>query len=125
MDRNYISLKGYYGIFYNQLKRAIRRMLKMFPQLLSAKINRCVVRLKTSYYGSNDSLTMKKEIRVLKRRSDINISDLCMESLEEIDNLHDVDDGVYELVVIGSKDYYGEYDISHYELKVFEGTKYE
>lgn len=60
---------------------------------------RLVVRLETTTYFDKTGVCFKKQLRVLKRKSQLYLHDVLIEAEEinRITNLHAVDDGVYEL----------------------------
>lgn len=62
--------------------------------------HRCVVRLTTGAYMSSGEINFKKTLRVLKRKSHLNLQDMGIEDPfdTEIENLNQVEDGIYELV---------------------------
>lgn len=61
---------------------------------------RCVVRLKTSMYRTKRGIAVRKDLELLKRKTELSISDLfdIPEGIQCIENIHTVEDGVYEIV---------------------------
>ena len=61
---------------------------------------RCVVRLTTGAYMSSGEITFKKTLHVLKRKSQLNLQDSGINDPwdAEIENLNQMEDGIYELV---------------------------
>ena len=59
----------------------------------------CVVRVTTSNYMSSGQIVFKKTLRVLKRKSQLSLSENGIDDMEHvvIDNLNEVEDGIYEL----------------------------
>lgn len=69
----------------------------------SKEKERTIVRLKTDYFNQGNSVCIKKSLTVLKRKSNglVNLLDFLQEEpthMECITNLHEVEDGVYELI---------------------------
>lgn len=61
---------------------------------------RCVVRLKTSMYRTKRGIAVRKDLELLKRKTELSISDLIdiPEGIQCIENIHMLEDGIYEIV---------------------------
>ena len=61
---------------------------------------KCVVKVTKSMYKTSRGYALKVELTDMKRKSGLSMSDMFCEEYEIgwIENLHDVDDGVYDLV---------------------------
>lgn len=88
---------------------------------------RYVVRVATSAWRDKSGFHYKKSIRRMERLSigfDFLGEDCScagrIEGLELIDNLTSVEDGLYELIMIGGRDYEGNYELDYYKLIPYE-----
>ena len=87
--------------------------------------DKCVIRLKTTYWSDAKALHVKKSLTYLKRQcKNYNIlkEDVSMEGadtvIERITNLTEVKDGVYEVITCNiSRDWEGGY-IDDYDFKL-------
>lgn len=72
---------------------------------------RCIVRVTHSMFKTQCGYSKRTDIRDLKRKSDMDMSDIFVEDSDIgcIENLHEVEDGVYEIVP-SSINYGGYYD---------------
>lgn len=83
-----------------------------------------VVRVTTSKYITGNAIVSKKELRVLKRKSNCGIGNMFNEA-EEIDliiNLDSVEDGVYEVQTCNHSYWYGQLD--DYDFVLVPYTEY-
>lgn len=71
-----------------------------------------IVRVITSTYFSKNSLVTKKELRLLKRKSNCRLNDLFDDAdhMHQITNLDEVDDGIYEVETCNHSYWYGQLD---------------
>ena len=95
---------------------------------LQVRIDRCVVRVKTSYWSDDRGAHTKRSLNVLRRQCEgYNIleedcQDLSTEEvMRGITNLHDVEDGIYELIMANKSydletGYVEDYDYTLVEL---------
>lgn len=72
---------------------------------------KCIVRVTHSMFKTKHGYSKRTDIRDLKRKSDMNMSDIFVEDSDIgcIENLHEVEGGVYEIVP-SSISYGGYYD---------------
>ena len=72
---------------------------------------KCIVRVTHSMFKTKYGYSKRTDIRDLKRKSDMSMSDIFVEDSDIgcIENLHEVEDGVYEIVP-SSISYGGYYD---------------
>lgn len=76
------------------------KILKADTRLVDSKDHaKCVVRVTTSNYLNGGEIVFKKTLRVLKRRSQLSLYENGIDDIEyvSIDNLNEVEDGIYEL----------------------------
>lgn len=90
-------------------------------------MNRCVVRLTTSYWTDNRSVHFKKQLTILKRKSEgyqILMEDCNNMGAEEvipnIVNLHEVPDGIYIIRVSSVEKDYQTGLIEDYDYELVE-----
>lgn len=88
----------------------------------------CVVKVGTEAYKRGDTYFYGKTLRILKKLTTLDlVAEECMnigiqEGLENILNLRNCDDGVYNLIVTNiSKDYESGY-VDDWDLKLFPYT---
>lgn len=84
---------------------------------------KCIVRVSHSTYKTKQGYSKRTDIRDLKRKSGIGMSDLFTFDweLDWIENLNDVEDGVYEL--IPSSIDYGTYEYPCSEVETWRLVK--
>lgn len=106
---------------------------------LAAEINtkarqssRCVVRLTTSYWSNNRGIHCKKDLQYLRRASygfNVIEEDTSCGGAEEvvtrITNLHECDDGVYEVVICNEHRDWETGSIEEYDYKLLRLTHEE
>ena len=88
---------------------------------------RYIVRVTTSAWRDKGGFHYKKSVRRMERLStgfDFLGEDCScaghIEGLELINNLTIVDDGLYELIMVGGRDYEGNYELDYYKLIPYE-----
>lgn len=90
---------------------------------------KCIVRVTHSMFKTKYGYSKRTDIRDLKRKSDMGMSDIFVEDSDIgcIENLHEVEDGVYEIVPssisYGSYEYPDEYVETWKLIKVADTDK--
>lgn len=91
----------------------------------SGPINRCVVRIKTSVWSDNKGIYTRKNITYLKRQTighNILDEDISMIGADEVAtkivNLHEVEDGIYQVVICNVSRDYESGHIDGYDFKL-------
>lgn len=87
---------------------------------------RCVVKLRTTYWYSCNALNQQKSIVYLSKRSTVNfLSEECSATSAEdafmfLEDINKLQDGIYELVYEGYKDYFGEWHMRGLRLVPYQ-----
>lgn len=84
---------------------------------------KCIVRVTHSMFKTKHGYSKRTDIRDLKRKSDMNMSDIFVEDSDIgcIENLHEVEDGVYEIVP--SSISYGSYEYPDEDVETWKLIK--
>lgn len=84
---------------------------------------KCIVRVSTSTYRTKQGYSKRIDIRDLKRKSDMCMSDIFVDSTDvySIENLDQVEDGVYELIPASVN--YGTYEYPCSEVETWKLIK--